>query len=72
MEDLAQLRKITISRLNQLPPHKLALAFDFIEFLLERLRMALLSSGPKTPKGSLQDLLACVLYDLAVASGVGV
>jgi hypothetical protein len=65
MEEFTQrqetsLRQITISRLNQLPPHKLVQALDFIEFLLERSHIAPSSSGSKTPGGSLQDLLACV------------
>jgi hypothetical protein len=65
LEDFAQrqetsLRQITINRLNQLPPHKLAQALDFIEFLLERSHIAPSSSRPQTPGGSLQDLLACV------------
>jgi len=58
VEDLARLREATINRLNQLPPHRLAQAFDFIDFLLER-PGSLVPHRPETPRGNLEDLLAC-------------
>jgi len=58
MENLAQLRQATINRLNRLPPHRLAQALDFIDFLLER-PGAVVPTRPETPQGSLEDLLAC-------------
>ena len=58
MDNLAQLRQSTITRLNQLPPHRLAQALDFIDFLLERPSPAV-PPKPETLRGSLEDLLAC-------------
>jgi hypothetical protein len=58
MKDLAQLRQATINRLNQLPLHRLAQALDFIDFLLER-PSSVIPRKPETPRGNLEDLLAC-------------
>ncbi len=58
MDNFAQLRQSTIARLNQLPPHRLVQALDFIDFLLERPSLAAPSKS-ETPQGSLEDLLAC-------------
>jgi hypothetical protein len=58
VDDLAQLRQSTIVRLNQLPPHRLIQALDFINFLLERPSSAV-PQKPEMPRGSLEDLLAC-------------
>ena len=58
MDNFAQLRQSTIARLNQLPPHRLVQALDFIDFLLERPGSAV-PPTPETPQGSLEDLLVC-------------
>jgi hypothetical protein len=58
MENLARLREATINRLNRLPPHRLVQALDFIDFLLER-PSSLVPHKPETPRGNLEDLLAC-------------
>jgi hypothetical protein len=51
MEDIAQLRRSAVARLNKLSPYRLVQVINFIDFLLE----------PKSavPRGSLEDLLAC-------------
>lgn len=58
MNNLTQLRQSTIDRLNQLPPHRLVQALDFIDYLLERPGPAA-PTTPEAPRGSLEDLLAC-------------
>lgn len=58
VEAFAQLRETTITRLNQLPPHRLGQALDFIDFLLNHPDSSV-PPTPKAPQGSLEDLLAC-------------
>lgn len=58
MDNLAQLRQSTINRLNQLPPHRLVQALDFIDYLLEHPGPTV-PARPEAPRGSLEDLLAC-------------
>lgn len=58
MENLAQLKKSAINRLNQLPPHRLVQALDFIDYLLER-PGPIVPTRPEAPRGTLEDLLAC-------------
>jgi hypothetical protein len=58
VDDLAQLRQSTINQLNQLPPHRLVQALDFIDYLLERPGPTA-APKPEVPRGSLEDLLAC-------------
>jgi len=58
MENIAQLRQSTINRLNQLPPHRLVQALDFIDYLLGRPDL-IAPTRPQAPRGTLDDLLAC-------------
>ena len=58
MDNFAQLRQSTINRLNQLPPHRLVQALDFIDYLLERPGPTI-PIKPEMPRGNLDDLLAC-------------
>lgn len=58
MDNLAQLRQLTIDRLNELPPHRLVQALDFIGYLLEHPGLTV-PAKPETPRGSLEDLLTC-------------
>lgn len=59
MDNLTALKRSTVGRLNELPPHRLAQALDFIEYLL-RHPEPIASPVPALPKGNLDDLLACV------------
>lgn len=58
MENLAQLRQSAINRLNELPPHRLVQALDYINYLLERPGPTV-PIRPETLRGTLEDLLAC-------------
>lgn len=58
MENLVELKQSTIRRLNKLPPHRLAQALDYIDYLLEHPESVAVSV-PESPRGSLDDLLAC-------------
>ena len=58
METLTALKQSTVSRLNRLPPHRLAQVLDFIDYLLEHPE-PIVSPVPERPKGGLDDLLAC-------------
>lgn len=58
MENLAALKQSTVNRLNKLPPHRLAQALDFIDYLLEHPEPTV-SPVPESPQGDLNDLLAC-------------
>jgi hypothetical protein len=59
VENSAQLRQSTINRLNRLPPHRLVQALDFTDYLLERPGPTV-PTRPEAPRGSLEDLLACM------------
>ena len=58
MESLAQLKQSAINRLDRLSPHRLVQALDFIDYLLER-PDPIVPTRPETPRGTLEDLLAC-------------
>jgi hypothetical protein len=58
VDNLAQLRQLTIDRLNELPPHRLVQALDFIAYLLEHPGPTI-PTKPEKPQGSLEDLLTC-------------
>jgi hypothetical protein len=58
VENLAQLRRSAINQLNQLPPHRLVQALDFINYLLEHPGPTV-PTKPEAPRGSLEDLLTC-------------
>lgn len=59
MENFAQAKQTVIQRLNQLPAYRLVQVLDFIDFLLERSE-TVDSLKPEAPRGSWDDLLACV------------
>ena len=58
MENLAQLKQSAVDRLNELPPHRLVQALDYINYLLERPGPTV-PIRPDVPRGTLEDLLAC-------------
>ena len=58
MDNLAQLRQLTIERLKELPPHRLVQALDFIAYLLEHPGPTI-PTKPERPQGRLEDLLEC-------------
>lgn len=58
MENLTELKQSTVNRLNKLPPHRLAQALDFTDYLLEHPEPTI-SPVPELPRGNLDDLLAC-------------
>jgi hypothetical protein len=58
VENLAQLKQSAIDRLDELPPHRLVQALDYINYLLERPGPAV-PTMPEAPRGTLEDLLAC-------------
>jgi hypothetical protein len=58
VQNLTALKQSTVNRLNKLPPHRLAQALDYIDYLLEHPE-PIPSPVPESPKGNLDDLLAC-------------
>jgi hypothetical protein len=58
VENLAQLKQSAINRLNELPPHRLVQALDYINYLLEHPGPTV-PIRPEAPRGTLEDLLAC-------------
>jgi hypothetical protein len=63
MQDTAQLRQLAIDKLNKLPQERLIEVLDFIDFVILRSREqsdTVSSQIPAAPRGSLEDLLACV------------
>ena len=58
MENPTDLAQSAVHQLSKLPPHRLVQALGYIDYLIEHTGPTV-SPAPQSPRGNLDDLLAC-------------